>query len=41
MGATDVMHNEYRDFVSYKKCDNRYATMGNNTRLKIEGAGTG
>ena len=39
-GATDVMHNDYKAFVSYTKCDNRYATMGDNTRLKIKDTGT-
>ena len=40
MDATGFMHNDYKAFVYYTKCDSRYATMGDNMHLKIEGTGT-
>ena len=39
-GATENMLDDYAAFTSYRKATNRYATLGDNTRLKIEGVGT-
>ena len=38
-GTTDVIDN-YAALVSYTRAHNEYATLGGNTRLKIEGRGT-
>ena len=39
-GATDVMLHEYEAFVSYRRCVNRWVTLGDDTKIQILGEGT-
>ena len=39
-GATDIMLPDCLAFVSYHKCSNHFALLGNDTKLPILGEGT-
>ena len=39
-GATDPMLPDYGAFISYRKCTNKYVTLGDESRLPIAGIGT-
>jgi hypothetical protein len=39
-GATEHMFNDYKAFVSYRRCHNEFVTLGDETQLKIYGRGT-
>jgi hypothetical protein len=34
------MLNDYKAFVSYRRCHNEFVTLGDDTQLKIYGRGT-
>jgi hypothetical protein len=39
-GATDHMLNDYKAFVSYRRCYDDFVTLGDDTQLRIYGRGT-
>lgn len=38
-GASEHMSNNIKLFTEYKKVDNKYITIGDGTRLKVQSAG--